>query len=821
MPDGFRSIRSWDGSKDRAFEEICYQLLREPEDLPPGMVGRPIRTGNPDGGVEWYTLTADGKQWGWQAKYIDDVNDLLDAMTSSVRRVVTERPQLTKLTFCISANLPASTRGRQRKSARQRYEEKKQFWQTEIAGAENIDFDLIQGSDLLDRLALPKHAGRAWFWWNELYLGQDWLANLLSQQAQVAGDRYRPVLQVDLPIQDDLSALGFAESYFDDLNRHARLALERLSEISVPGGTLGAKVVSSARRAIEMAEQFVSVVRSASYQAELTEPLEDLDLAVAGCISAIREAQDQTLRAERPASDQPEGEGRPSTSELLRAHSYHLSRAANALSTLKDFLNGLASRAVRERFYFLTGAAGTGKTHLCLDSVQRALNEQRPALVVFGGQLGAGDLWSSICDQLGLPNLGADKLLGALEAVAEASGLHGRRFVFMVDALNDTKTEDYWVVRLPTLQASFASRPLLSLLVSCRDTYLDYVDPENRCRKYRRTHPGFAGREVEATHKYFQHYELSEPKIPLLLPEFTVPLFLLTYCEGLKGEGLREPPPGHEGRIEIFERFLDVELKRVTRRLGLAPGSDKVRTALDALLDEMSATGTEYVPFGRAEELALGLLPERTEWPRTALGALLSEGLLNEERVYDGDKRARVVRVTYQAFSDFLILLRRLQAIPEGARPDVPFAGWLGEASWGIREAAAVLLPERHDVELPDLLEPLVRQQTSDSGNSRQVLQELDNLDELTVRSLPYRRPQAITERSIQILNRHTRTVNGVKELFDVTFLCAPQPHSPLNGHSLDKNLSGYSMARRDAIFGKALYHDIWDESSPLSRLAR
>jgi hypothetical protein len=77
MLDSFKSIRPWEGSKDRAFEEICYQLLREPEDLPSNMHGVPVRTGNPDGGVEWYAGTADGGEWGWQAKYIEEIDDLL------------------------------------------------------------------------------------------------------------------------------------------------------------------------------------------------------------------------------------------------------------------------------------------------------------------------------------------------------------------------------------------------------------------------------------------------------------------------------------------------------------------------------------------------------------------------------------------------------------------------------------------------------------------------------------------------------------------------------------------------------------------------
>ena len=45
----FRLIREWDGSKHRAFEELCYQL-RDP--VPNGSTV--VKTGDPDGGYEWY-----------------------------------------------------------------------------------------------------------------------------------------------------------------------------------------------------------------------------------------------------------------------------------------------------------------------------------------------------------------------------------------------------------------------------------------------------------------------------------------------------------------------------------------------------------------------------------------------------------------------------------------------------------------------------------------------------------------------------------------------------------------------------------------------
>ncbi|MGH2555326.1 MAG: hypothetical protein ACRDHO_06375 [Actinomycetota bacterium] len=117
MPEAtsFDNLRIWSGSQSRAFEELSYQLLKA--EVPSG--SRAIRTGNPDGGVEWYAFGGADQEWGWQAKYIKGIDALLTAMTDSARRVTKERPKLTRLTFVISTNLSTGTEGRQRKSQRQ------------------------------------------------------------------------------------------------------------------------------------------------------------------------------------------------------------------------------------------------------------------------------------------------------------------------------------------------------------------------------------------------------------------------------------------------------------------------------------------------------------------------------------------------------------------------------------------------------------------------------------------------------------------------------------------------------------------------------
>jgi len=126
----FRTIRQWRGSQDQAFEELCYQW-RDP--TPAGAVL--VKTGSPDGGLEWYVTLRNGVQWGWQAKYTFDIDTLLKLMERSLKTVVEKRPSCRRLTFCIPFDLPDAPGSGERKSARQKFEDRKTRWRERIPGA--------------------------------------------------------------------------------------------------------------------------------------------------------------------------------------------------------------------------------------------------------------------------------------------------------------------------------------------------------------------------------------------------------------------------------------------------------------------------------------------------------------------------------------------------------------------------------------------------------------------------------------------------------------------------------------------------------------
>ena len=75
----WQKLRAFDGSVQRAFEELCCQLAAS-EQVEDG--ARFIRKGTPDAGIECFWRLSNGDEWGWQAKYF------LSSPTGSVKNFV-------------------------------------------------------------------------------------------------------------------------------------------------------------------------------------------------------------------------------------------------------------------------------------------------------------------------------------------------------------------------------------------------------------------------------------------------------------------------------------------------------------------------------------------------------------------------------------------------------------------------------------------------------------------------------------------------------------------------------------------------------------
>lgn len=759
-------------------------------------------------------------------------------MTTSVKRVCKERPKLRKLVFVIPWNLSTGTQGGKATPGRTKYENRIADWKQKIAGAADIEFELVQGSDLLDRLASTEHRAREWFWWNKPVFDPTWLRFHVDGQAEVAGERYRPDLQVDLPIGEDIAALGFPAGVADAFVAHRRAVVNACRKIHLSSG-YHPDLQSPLDAVAAAGTALISTLDRVRLRADTVADLESYATAIENVQAAAADAESTSWQLRREAADasrneqdeQPAGDAecRIETPSWLR----DVQRSADAFVA---WLESPPIRALRSGRYFLTGPSGAGKTHLLLDAANRALDESRPAVVLFGSAFGRGELWSSICDQLGIESVGGDVLLAAMNDAGAASSVDGRRFVLMIDALNDVADKTFWRHHLPALRAAVARHSHVALVVSCRDTFVDLVDDAagSERRHYRvRAHPGFTGAESVAVGRFFKHYGIEAPRVPLLTPEFTIPLFLRLYCESVRDAESASHTAGHEGRVRIFESYLTRKLDDAARRFrpGASTGFQLsetvrlVRAVLDSLLDEMAATGSEFIRLVRMRQL-VGAVEEAGHAGVDVVSALVDEGVLSTEPFYDDDDGQQVgVRIAFQAFADHLILARRI-GTTETPLTDTTFATWLeDDASWGIYEAAAVLVPERFGVELPDLLgavaaEPVETAWHEQDDDERHAVARERRALRTFLDTLSYRTAESVTERSIELLNRAMRHVES-EALFGKLFELAAHEGNRLNAEGLHRHLAGMSLPQRDAHFGVATYHAFGDIDGSASRLAR
>ena len=70
MNKEWNKFRCFDGSQEKAFEELICQLARAEKDDNRKSF---FRIAAPDGGVEAYSVQKDGSEYGWQAKYFSSL----------------------------------------------------------------------------------------------------------------------------------------------------------------------------------------------------------------------------------------------------------------------------------------------------------------------------------------------------------------------------------------------------------------------------------------------------------------------------------------------------------------------------------------------------------------------------------------------------------------------------------------------------------------------------------------------------------------------------------------------------------------------------
>ncbi len=809
----WNAIRPLNGSRAKGFEELCAQLARA--ESPADSYFE--RKGAPDAGVECYTVLGDGSEWGWQAKYFDELGDSQwTQIQDSVATALERHPRLVRYFICVPLDRP-DARIDGRMSAKERWDAHVKTW-TDWASSRNMTVEFVYwGShELLERLVRPEHIGRVRFWFDIHRFDGPWFTARLDEALKTAGPRYTPEIHVDLPIAKELDAFGRTEQFFDGIKARAQGIRRKLRNLEY------SKPKSPEQFPHEEMSELSSAVRailtelgSITVQPTGVLPFKKIAAQIAAAESGadnlrhILSDREQEYDAESSVTKDG-AETVLKRDNPFREYNYRLYALSSELENTREILEHSDSIASCN-LMLLNGAAGTGKTHLLCDVARQRIAKDRPTVLLMGQRFVSTDApWTQALQQLDLTTLSTEEFVGAIETAAQVANC---RALVLIDAINEGSGRLIWPSHLAAFLAHPERSPWIGVLLSIRTSYEESLIPEEvRARAVVVTHEGFTEHEYDATRTFFAHYGLELPSTPLLSPEFRNPFFLKTLCLGLNAKGEHRLPRGFHGVTAIFDLYLSAVNDRLASTIGFNNKNHLVRRALEGLADVLLDTGERWLALGKAEEVVNALLPGR-DFERSLYRGLVVEGILIEESVtHQTGPHEDVVVIAYDRFADHLLTEMLLEKY---LNPDAPAAAFAADAPlaflWdksryitpGLLEAMCVQIAERSGQELISLA-PDVMNHWGIGDAFRQ--------------SLVWRDPTAFSQDTRDTLNKLVRNELDLQDTIDVFLTVATLPDHPLNATFLDRRLRQDSMPERDAWWSIYLHH-AWGNHSSANRL--
>ena len=818
MTIDFTAIRPIVGSQAKGFEELCAQLARE--ESPEGADFR--RTGNQDAGVECFSVLENGSEWGWQAKYFHTLGDSQwQQLDRSVKTALKKHPDLVKYYVCVPLDL-ADARVEGRVSAMQRWDQRVEKWKCWASEKDmEVEFVWWGSFDLLNILSRPEHVGRTLFWFEERRFDEPWFRSRLDEALDAAGPRYTPEIHVDLPITQKLEMFERTEAAFDRIRLLVREIRRATSRIERAGyrdernedleSDLG-DLVQSVRTTLEEFD--------ALYKPDGTLPIAGIVDSISRAASeAVRIADEYRLRAGEYKAEDQSTQGRSRYDDNPYRGRY--SQVARLERHLDECLKSLVEfhSVSNNPLMILTGDGGTGKTHLLCEFAQRRIECGAPTVLLMGHQyVSLGHPWRQTLEHLDLHQLTREAFIGSLEAAAQAAN---SRALVIIDAVNEGQGKNLWSPTLASFLAPLTDSPWIGVILSVRSPYEDYVIPDRvREQAMSKRHEGFADIEFDAVRAFFDYYGIELPSTPILKPEFSNPLFLKTFCQGLQRLGQSTLPRGSQGVTSIFDTYLTSLNRTLADDLDYDRGDNLVRQALEGIARRLADEGIEkrWLSKQDGREIVDNLLPGRN-FSQSLYRGLVSEGLLLETITGGRESPEEVVQISYERFADHVIVDTLLNdnldinAPEEAFREQGQLAFFTDNSRYlpyGILEALCVQLPERTGRELSDLV-PDIKMRTGFGRFFR--------------RSIAWRRIDAFSDSTEELFDEFTlQQFSNNRWDFDdaleILLTVATIPDHPFNANFLHCILSRNTMPIRDAWWSIYL-HDAWENNLAVDRLVQ
>jgi len=805
------SLRPWSGSQNIAFEKLCCQLAAYEQASQDSIF---IRKAAPDAGVECYWKLPNSDEWGWQAKFFPSPpnSGQWSQLDESVKKALEKHPRLTSYTVCLPLDRQ-DPRIEEQKWFMDKWNEHVEKWQG-WAGQKGISIEFKYWGDheIWERLSREEHRGRYFFWFKKELFSQQWFENRIEEAVANVGPRYTPKLNVELPIARLFDGLGRTPDFYarvKDLYGKIKITYNKAQPM---------KASEVARAEFESLQEVITqlLFNIASIQDAEVAPIawERIDESAQKSINLARDCMQKLENATREKKKKVASRKKQEPSEDYGYERYHLNELIRNLVTLKDFAQSSEAHLSNVPALLVVGDAGTGKTHLFCDVAKRRINSGFPTVLLLGEQFNKDEPWSQIIKLLGL-SCTKEEFLGALEAAAQA---RNAKALILIDALNEGEGKNIWHKHLAGMLTTLSRYPWIGIAVSVRTSYESTVIPEGLIpdKLIREVHFGFADHEYQATKTFFDYYGIERPSIPLLVPEFQNPLFLKLFCSGLRNCGLTRVPSGLQGITAVFNFFVESVNKKLSKPeyLDFDVESQVVQRAVEKLAEVMADNGRLWLSREEAQAIVNTFLP-REGYERSLFRHMISEGLVAEDRFRVGDQEwCEGIHFSYERFADHLIAKHLLDKYlnseypSHSFQPDQPLGSFVKDewTCWrnrGLIEAFSIQIPERIKKELPELAP---------------YCADYRPIREAFVESLIWRDPKAITDATLNYVNKHIIKYGTHDQFLNALLTVASNPDHPYNADFLHRHLMKFELPERDAWWSVFLHYQ-YGEHGAVGRL--
>lgn len=800
MAFDWRSLKPFNGSQNNAFEELVCQLARE-ESIPDKETF--TRIGTPDGGVEAYCVLQNGDEYGWQAKYFFSVGtSQWNQITDSFKSAFIKHQNLKKYYICIPIDRP-DPRVDNSKWLMDNWNEKVAQWKEYAkAHSRTIEFEFWGSSELIHRLSLEKHAGRKRFWFSIDEFSESWFNRHIQNSINDLGKRYTPKLNVSLSINEAFDALSLNSKHRDNIKEKYNSFLLAINSPlrSIPIDNESVKTdtdnINNALAKIDT-QYKISQQKNHSYlDARLViDSLRSISRSFNHILDHYEENQEKN--------------------ERTRHIEHWINQAHGSLHDYYEFVSGEIIELHNNPRMLLVGYAGIGKSHTLADIASQQVNANKACILILGQQFSTKEPpWKQILNNLLRINCSESELLGALSAKAES---YGERILFIIDAINEGEGLKVWPEYINSFISEFEKFPWISLVISVRSSYKNLLLADTNEKMTHVDHPGFNNIEQDATNIFFTEYEIDHPSIPLLHPEFSNPLFLKLFCEGLHGLGLHTIPKDYSGITKILNIFLD----NIDRKLGkssefdYSPDLNITRNAVYKIIEYKVNNASTYIPYEQAYHILEEFI-SRHSTKRRLLDALISEGVFTKNIYWsENNTHTEGIYLTYERFEDHLttesLINSYLNECPDANNKANcnKFLNSLKDKHLlrqGLLEALAIQLPEYVGVEIFEA-----------AGEAKHDNTFITNS---FIQSLPWRTPESIGPVAIQYIDDVILQNKSTAELFlKTSYSIAAIDNHPLNADRLHSHLLKQTLQDRDAYWTAFLYDK--HHESPILRLIK